>query len=456
MTNQRIARTEAFKTFAAALKDRPLDPGKPEDAKWYVETLHLETDANGTVRDPIRKLARKIERAEGGRHVWLYTGNIGTGKSTELRRLKGLLKEAGHIPLLADAADYMHLQSPIEISDFLISISAAFAVEAGKLLGSNEVEEGYWRRIKNVLTGTQISVTEATASAALPDLGELEIKAAIRLDPTYKQRLQAHLQAHLSTLVKEVHALVEDIAGKLRNNQHFGEHAKIVLLFDNMERLRGSGAAADTVFTSLRRMFTQFHDMLRLPEIQVVYSVPPYLGRLEPQLYAVFGDATFCSLTYAHVFKFTQGRREIDTDGVKQLRELVARRYPDWESLLPEAELNRLIMYSGGNLRDLFRFISAVLLELEDDVAPSAAVEYVLAHVRRSLEWIVDQDGERLKTIARTKQLQRGSQAEMDAFVRDMETGRVLMYLNGEEWYDVHPLLWDTLGLDAAEDHAGG
>lgn len=444
----------ALQDFAKTLADRPLDPCDAHDQSWYLKSLHIERDADGIQRDPIARLARKMGNTEGGGHLWLFTGNIGVGKSTELRRLKGLLENDGMIVLLADAQDYMHLHSSVEISDFLIAVSAAFAHEVGKLLGSNEAQESYWKRITHLLKDTQISVTETSIKAGLPELGEAEFKAALRLDPTYKQRLQQHMRAHLSTLEREVRALFEDLVGKLR--AHFGSEKKIALLFDNMERLRGSGPASNEVFTSLRAMFTQFHDMLRLPGIQALYSVPPYLGRLEPQLYALFGEATFCYLTFAHVFHNAQGRRLIDDQGLKQLVELIRLRYPDWSSLLPEEELKRLIVYSGGDLRDLFRFIKDVLIELEEGVPPRNAVNYVLGQVRRTMSWVLEQDEQRLKAIAQSKQLQRGNQSEMDAFVRDMETKRVLMYLNGEEWYDLHPLLWKTLDPDnAPEGYAG-
>ena len=49
--------------------------------------------------------------------------------------------------------------------------------------------------------------------------------------------------------------------------------------------------------------------------------------------------------------------------------------------------------------------------------------------------------------------------ADRDALVHDLETKRVLMYRNGEDWYDVHPLLRDQVdpppaGAPAAV-HAG-
>lgn len=430
-------RIRALTEFASALKDCPLDPSKPEEARFYVPDLHIHVDAQGHEKDPVARLARKIDRAEGSQ-IWLFTGNIGSGKSTELRRLRGLLKDQRHVALLADASDYINLHQPVEISDFLISVSAAFAVEAGKLLRQDQIAAGYWERLRNLLLNTQITVDQATAKAELPGLDTgIDLQAAIKLDPVFKQRLQQHLQAHLSTLRAEVEKLLEEISQKLRDQ--YGDDCKIVLLFDSLERLRGSGEAADKVFTSLRQMCTQFHDMLRLPGIQVVYSIPLYLVRLEPQLYSLFGDAAFCSLTSAHIF--LNRSRDLDPAGQRVIFAIISARYRDWRDYLPETQMKRLIEASGGDLRDLFRFLSGVLLELEDSEDAEAAVDYVLAQVARTLTWITEDNLKRLQSVSNTKALPRGSQEDMDALVRDLETKRVLMYLNGDEWHDIHPLL---------------
>ena len=446
------ARIQSLAEFASRLSDRPLDPANPADAGWYIRDLHVQADLDGRERDPIARLARKIERAQGSQ-VWLFTGNIGSGKSTELRRLRGLMKEQQHVALLADASDYINLHQPVEISDFLISVSAAFAVEAGKLLHQDQIAAGYWERLRNLLLNTQISVNQVAVKSALPGLDTgIDLQAAIKLDPDFKLRLQQHLQAHLSTLRGEVEKMLEEIGQKIRDQ--YGDDCKIVLLFDSLERLRGSGEAADQVFSSLRRMFTQFHDMLRLPGIQVVYSIPQYLVRLEPQLYALFGDAAFCSLTSAHVF--LKHSRNLDVAGVKVIHEIIGARYPEWRTYLPEPALDRLIEASGGDLRDLFRFLGGVLLELEDNENADTAVTYVLSQVARTLTWITEPNLRRLQYVSQTKQLPRGSLEDMDALVRDLETKRVLMYLNGEEWYDIHPLLREFVDSSPAVGDAHG
>ncbi len=441
-------RKKNLQGFSKVLQDRPLDPALEADRALYVAELHI-SQHDGLRIDSVARLAAQIERAEGSR-VWLFTGNIGSGKSTELRRLRQELTAARCVVFLADAADCINLNQKLEIGDFLVSLSAAFAEQAGKYLGSNQVESGYWERIGNFLNNTVVEVREAalggSIEAGLPGVGKFsfkgDLKTALIQDPVVKQRVQAHLRGHLSSLAKDLEDYRAGILDQIREKA--GAGVKVVMLLDSLERLRGGGDADDDVFSSVRTLFSQYHDMLRLAELQIVYSVAPYLIKLAPQLAGIFGAGTLCHLTTAHVFRARS--RQLDSDGgVAIIREIIARRFPPWQTLLPSEALDRIIEASGGDLRDLFRLLSIVLLELEFSTDVDAVLRHALEQIRRDMTWIVQSHLERLRYLALDKKPRLESEADMDALVHDLETKRVLMYRNGDDWYDVHPLLRDQV-----------
>jgi hypothetical protein len=448
-------RATSLQVFAKALQDRPLDPALAEDHRLYVEELHVQKH-DGLTIDPVTRLARQIERSEGSR-VWLFTGNIGSGKSTELRHLRQDLQATGSIVFLADAADYINLNQKIEIGDFLISVTAAFAEQAGDYLRSDEIKAGYWERIRNFLTRTEVEFKEISAGGGVELAGPVklslkgDLKAALRQDPVVKELLQKHLRGHLTSLAEDLEAYRGEILEKLRAKA--GARAKVVMLLDSLERLRGSGDAGDEVFSSVKGLFTQYPDMLRLHDVQVVYSVAPYLIKLAPQLGGLFGAGTLCHLTTAHVFKSRS--RELDAEGgVRVIREIVTRRYPAWKDLLPGSALDRLIENSGGDLRDLFRLLSIVLLELEFSDNVGAVLSFALEQVRRDMTWVTAPQLSRLRYLAQTKEPRLDNDEDRDALVHDLETKRVLMYRNGSDWFDVHPLLRSL--LEAPAGAAGG
>ena len=76
-------------------------------------------------KDPILELWRRLHWAES-ESVNLLIGFRGNGKSTELRRLKKRLEEqSGAKAFLVDMADFLSMNMPPEISDFVLSLTMA-------------------------------------------------------------------------------------------------------------------------------------------------------------------------------------------------------------------------------------------------------------------------------------------------------------------------------------------
>jgi predicted AAA+ superfamily ATPase len=88
------------------LQNRPLEPGDPRYQPVYSHHPGCE--------DPIDQLLKRIDYAET-ESLSLFSGFRGSGKTTELFRLKKNLKDLGYTVLYADALDYVNPASPIEI-----------------------------------------------------------------------------------------------------------------------------------------------------------------------------------------------------------------------------------------------------------------------------------------------------------------------------------------------------
>lgn len=430
-------RKQAIKAFRQALRahdEQPLDPADPIDKNLYVESLHLYK-CDGVTFDPIVQLSDEIDEAEGTR-VWLFTGNIGCGKSTELRRLRQELKNAGHSCLLVDALQYINIDQPIQIGDFLVSFVAGIANAAGRELDDSLLHQNYWERLWNFLLRTKVNVEKL-------NLGDdkVGLELALKSDPAVKTMLQEALAGHVASLQRELtDFLVNEIFARLREGN---ANRKIVILLDSLERLRGD-KDGKRVFTSVLDMFNDYAEMLHIEGAQTVYSVAPYMLKLRPQLAARYGNAAVIHLTSLHIF---MNRSQMpDTEGgVKQVREIVARRYPDYAKLLPDSLLNRVIEYSGGDLRDLFRLLNLVLSVLDKAESEDAALAYAKGQYQRDTTWLVSEERARLLRVSQTKEPVLDTEADRDAFVQDLELKRVLMYRNGKDWCDIHPMLRDLI-----------
>ena len=176
-----------LKRFYQNLKDQPLDPTDP----YYVP--YLEEDPS---EDPIAHLCRRINWSEAA-SVNLLSGQRGSGKSTGLRRLKAYLEQDGHIVFLCDMRDYLNLTTPVEISDFFMAVMGGLSDEIQELYGANPSQRGFWERMADFVN-KEVRIAEFGVGA-----DGLELKASLKDDPTFKQKLQRYLRGHVARLVKE-------------------------------------------------------------------------------------------------------------------------------------------------------------------------------------------------------------------------------------------------------------
>ena len=421
----------SLKTLYNALADRILAPEDPV----YVKELNCK-GASGA--DPIEEIATEIDWQQGG-GVCLFTGQRGTGKSTELQRLQKTPRTARHRRVLCRHGRVpILLTKPIEISDFLISISGALSdrIAADRRFGQNLAGLSYWDRLKNFLQ-TKVEFKEVSAK-----LGAVDIKAALKGDPDFKEKLQMAARGHVTQLVRESHLFLEDAVTSLRQNPTNSD-LKVALLVDSVERVRGVGGDETMkVFESVRDLFFGHAEHLRIPFVHLVYTVPPYLSVLAPAAGSLMGGATVRRLVSTHIFE--DRSRESDNKGLALLRGVIEARYSEWRKIFSQEALDRLALSSGGDLREFFRLLRLCLPAVQDDAqlplsaeavahAENAARTEMLPIPSNHLAW--------LKRIAKSHAPCLKEEADLPLLAHFLDNRLVLNYRNGDDWYDVHPLL---------------
>ena len=115
--------------------EQPLDVSKPEDAARYVTGLHGDSDA-------VVRLRKDILRRIGG-GVFLFTGQPGSGKSTELQRLKRDLQALGGSKVYyCDLQDWLNLNAPVTLSSFLVALLSSWVFQAGVIQAQQPISRG--------------------------------------------------------------------------------------------------------------------------------------------------------------------------------------------------------------------------------------------------------------------------------------------------------------------------
>ena len=389
--------------------------------------------------DPIRLLQDSIEFAHS-ESLNLFSGFRGSGKTTELFRLKQRLENAGYVVLYADALNYINPSSPIQISDLLIILAGAFSdtlVELHIDLSS----ETYWTRLWNWLNKTEVTVKELgfkVEAGANPVKAGSDLKLELRTTPSFRKKLSDALEGHIGELDKHVQKFFEDGFKAIRKER--GGDAEVVFLFDSLEQIRGSLSNEQEVTRSVELLFSNHLKLLAIPYLHVVYTVPPWLKFVLPGTHMVV-------LPCLRMWNNDEHRSACQP-GIDALRALVEKRFSP-EGLVrffgpdPFSRADRLIVLCGGHFRDLLLLLRQTVLRADSLPVSDEAIDAAIINVRSNFLPISLDDAKWLDQIEREKAtlLKSTEPAEISRLTRFLDTHIVLYLRNGEEWYDVHPLV---------------
>jgi len=424
---------QLYRQFYKSLSGKGELPLGPDD-KEYVPILQDMPE-----KDPILKLFWRISMAES-ESVDLLTGFRGNGKSTELKRLKKLLEDDGALVVLVDMTQYIHMTKAVEISDFILSLMAALAVEAEKAHGLEMLTRGYWERLQHFLQ-TEVDVKDFKISADAVTLG-MQLKS----EPSFKELLQQKLRGHVTRLVQDAREYVVELVQAIRTQSGNPDH-KVVLLVDSVEQIRGVGMEAEAVHNSIVSLFSGHASNLAFRQLHLVYTVPPFLIPLAPNTARNLGGHPVSSWPNIHV---RSKAGDADAHGLAIMRQIIEKRFALWATVFEPAQLDRLATSSGGDLRDFFRLVrevlvaksTALLVGKGDGAGISDAIlDSVEGQLRSELLPIPQNDMVWLAKIHQSKTTELQANTDLPTLARFLDSNLIMNYLNGEPWYDIHPLL---------------
>jgi hypothetical protein len=398
--------------------------------------------------DPVSLIHDHIELS-GPESFQLFSGFRGSGKTTELFRLKDRLEKQGYLVLYANALNYVNPSEPIDISDFLIVLGGAFndALFAEPVFVNEPIElaqNTYWQRISNFLQNTSVSVNDATlkTSVAGPLSAGIDLKLELKTSPTFRQNVQKFLASRIGDLRNEAHRFFQD--GVKEIQKFFGEGKQVVFIFDSLEQLRGSLSNETEVLQSVERLFANHLPSLKIPFVHAIYTVPPWFKFVK-----VGGGSRLIVLPSIRQWEndpirstWNQGcdallnfiRKRFGTDGYTQFF---------GEGAEGDKKADRLASVCGGHFRDLLRLLREAILRADTWPVTDELLERALVEVRGDYLPIAIEDAIWLANIEELRDcvLPTGDSDDISRLTRFLDTHFVLYLKNGKEWYDIHPLI---------------
>ena len=92
-------------------------------------------------------------------------------------------------------------------------------------------------------------------------------------------------------------------------------------------------------------------------------------------------------------------------------------------------------------MRDLLRLLAEILRRASVLPVPEETVNAAIDQLRTEYLPIADDEALWLAEIAQSHQIGLKKASDLPALARFFDTHLALCYRNGEEWYDVHPLV---------------
>lgn len=446
---QKKLRKEIYQRLA----DEALEPGNP-----LYEPLYELPECE----DPVSLLQDHIELS-GPESFRLFSGFRGSGKTTELLRLKRRLEQEGLLVLYADALEYVNPSEPIDVSDFLIVLGGAFndALLDLQVFVNHPIElakNSYWQRIVNFLQNTTVDVHEANLKSSVtgPLSAGVDLKLELKTSPTFRQNVQRFLASRIGELRNEAHRFFEDGVKEIRN--FFDEDKQVVFIFDSLEQLRGSLSNEKEVLQSVERLFANHLPMLKIPYVHTVYTVPPWLkfvkiggDRLNILPSIRQWDNDDCRSRCHAGFNVLNGfiRKRFGNEGYRQFFGA------DDEA---QRKTEKLTEICGGHFRDLLRLLREAVLRADTWPVSDEVLERARMEVRGDFLPIALDDAIWLSKIAEVREcsLPTVEAADVSRLTRFLDTHFVLYLRNGAEWYDIHPLIRDEVAAIVERQRKNG
>lgn len=369
----------------------------------------------------------------------LLTGHTGCGKSTELRWLAHQLSlmdadQHRYHTIFVDADDYANVRS-MRLPELLTAIFSAIAEDPTlqKFVALSSKAKRVWDVVVGFLKSLGIEL-----AAEIP-VGVAKLKATLKVTPGLQERVAEIGQTHVRAMMDGLTALIEEIRAHLLHKDYGFED--IVLIVDNLERVERTTIASRTDETTHDRFFLDELPRLQALPIHMVLTFPVALLRSIGRVKAAFAQSRPMVLPMVTVHqcgKRVDGRRVPSDSGVQALKRLLARRVDLQTVFANELAIERLIVETGGSLRDLLRVLSQAVLLKPTMQLSVADIDVVLADEAVSSAPMIEGSAnfDLFFELSRTGRFPENTSEDLQ---QRLLSELVVLEYNGDGWFDVNP-----------------
>ena len=382
--------------------------------------------------DRLGKIVRNIRRAGGTPTLHFVSGHLGSGKTTELLRMKQNLGKAhGDDPLITTLfldADAMLDRNDVDLEDILVALWGLVYEQAPA--AAAQILAPVWKhQIAGILSNAIVNLPDKVPEALAKLLGDIRFQGLEQ-----KQKIRTALGSISLALIEGLNAAFQAI-GQQPPNDAAGP---VVVLIDNLEKLSQGQR------TGVERLYLERMGVLKNLEAHLVITVPLYLcyAASGASLIGLYGGEIVVVPMIEVRKRMAEGGGG-NPAGVAAMTHLLGRRV-SFDRLFEDKKeaAVRIAEHSGGCIRHALRIVGGAVNEHDAPPVSAASVERAAGTVQADFERALPE-----KYVPVLKQIARDNRFPDDCdeqVKRDLLLNLfVLEYQNGkpDPWYAVHPLV---------------
>ncbi|MCP4346833.1 MAG: ATP-binding protein [Desulfobacterales bacterium] len=428
-----------------------LNYADPEDRKYYTDFSEVRS---GGIIEEIKQEISWSDKPT----CQLFTGHIGCGKSTELRRLQSMLETEGFHVIYFESDRDLEI-GDVDISDILISIALQVNDDLTKNLAKPEAQ-----RFKPILEGAvKILATEEGVkyeSPKIPGAGKVSVDTekkeltlssvfgkltvAAKNSPEVRSRLRQYLEPRTNSILETINQeLFEPAVETLKQKGRQG----LVIIVDNLDRVEST--VKPTGRTQPEYLFADRGNQLKGLNCHILYTIPMILrfSNEYSRLKQRFGYTP-------RVLPMVPVRHRDGTEhekGMSMLRQMILKRaFPrdEPEERLLRVEkifedrqtLDRLCSVSGGHVRNLLMLLHTAINKQKALPVSAGVLEDVILEQQNDMTLAIsDDEWDMLRQVKKDKKVIGDEQYQQ--MLRSMFVFEYYDNDKKESWFDVNPFI---------------
>ena len=402
--------------------------------------------------DQLKLLRNMVINDQVESQAFFVAGQAGTGKTTALNFFKTeTLEKHYHIKYI-NMRDFLDL-SDVDIIDFLLAF--AFA-----LVEKTPLEKKYYERLVEMQRKYKGEIEEtiekesgrkaetgaaAEGSGKIGFLNFIKLKAnafsTMKLDTDYRKKTREIFKLKKPFLRDLINELLDYYIEKITKGK------KLLVIIDDLDKMRK--------VEQINSIFIENRNYIFSLSCKKILSIPIYLAKMpEISNYSQYPIHQFILRLKPNPINGEAGKEEKEKieSNRQMLRRVIRTRVQEDITLIDNDALEEAIDQSGGIIRQLIRIVYVAAVNVRTlegtKISPDDIKEAVNALRNNMAGTIISTNKINMLHTILEKNVPVSETST--GFIELLQSNNVLAYENGEPWYEVNPIIRNTVKVYAA------